>query len=629
MTIDSTQPRRPLRLWPGVVGAILLLAARFGIPVALPEQTIWGVIGGFAGALAVLVWWLFFSRAPWTERLCALALMIVGLAVTWPLVDVSISTGAMGGLLPMLAVPTMTVALVAWAVASRQLSSGSRRATMVATLLLACGAWTLAKTGGFTTSFDNDLMWRWAQTREERLVADPAAALPPAAPPAAPTTPPIPETGGHTVLAPANAAVAMSITVGAEAVSPTAAAPATSAAVPFSEPSRNEWHGFRGQHRDSIVRGSRIETDWAKTPPVSLWRRPIGPGWSSFAVHGDLLYTQEQRGEDEIVTSYELQTGKPVWSHRDAVRFWESNGGAGPRATPTFSDGRIYAFGATGLLNVLDARSGALMWSHDVAGDTRTPVPTWGFSGSPLVVDDLVIVSVSGTLAAYEIATGKARWVGPHHELTSTGAYSSPQRMTIDGVDQVVLLSEAGATSVSPKDGVVLWEHRNATTGGAIIQPALTADGDLLYQRMDMAGGLDLHRVKVTRGAAGWTTEERWTSTSLKPMFNDFVIHHGYAYGFDGSILACLDLQDGKRKWKGGRYGSGQLMLLADQDVLLVVSEEGELALVGATPDGFKQIARVPAIEGKTWNHPVLVGDLLLVRNGEEMAAFRLAPQGR
>jgi outer membrane protein assembly factor BamB len=252
-------------------------------------------------------------------------------------------------------------------------------------------------------------------------------------------------------------------------------------------------------------------------------------------------------------------------------------------------------------------------------------VPTWGFAGSPLVVDDLVVVSVSGTLAAYEIAAGKLRWVGPRHEITSSGSYSSPQRLTIDGVDQVVLLSEAGATSVLPKDGTVLWEH--ALAGNAIIQPAMTAEGDLLLQRMDMVGGIDLHRVKVAHGSGGWTTEDRWTSNSLKAMFNDFVIHNGYAYGFDGSILACVDLQDGTRKWKGGRYGSGQLMLLSDQDVLLVLSEEGDLALVGATPSGFKQIARVPAIEGKTWNHPVLVGDILLVRNGEEMAAFRLARQ--
>jgi hypothetical protein len=134
-----------------------------------------------------------------------------------------------------------------------------------------------------------------------------------------------------------------------------------------------------------------------------------------------------------------------------------------------------------------------------------------------------------------------------------------------------------------------------------------------------------MHRIKVTHGADGWNVEERWTSEGLHPYFNDFVVHKGYAFGFDGSNLGCIDLKDGESKWKGGRYGNGQLVLLPDQDVLLVLSEQGELVLVSATPDQFKELARFPAIKGKTWNHPVLAGDVLLVRNGEEMAAFRLS----
>jgi hypothetical protein len=153
-------------------------------------------------------------------------------------------------------------------------------------------------------------------------------------------------------------------------------------------------------------------------------------------------------------------------------------------------------------------------------------------------------------------------------------------------------------------------------------------DGDVLINAMAATGGQGTRRLTIKHEGAAWTPEERWTTNGLKPYFNDYVIHKGHAYGFDNNILACIDLADGKRKWKGGRFGNGQLVLLADQDVLLVMSEEGELALVSATTEQFKEIARVPALNAKTWNHPVIVGNVLLIRNGEEMAAFRLATEG-
>ena len=122
--------------------------------------------------------------------------------------------------------------------------------------------------------------------------------------------------------------------------------------------------------------------------------------------------------------------------------------------------------------------------------------------------------------------------------------------------------------------------------------------------------------------------QERWTSRGLKPSFSDFVVHDGHAFGFDGAILACIDVEDGTQKWKGGRFGQGQLVLLPDQDLLLVLSERGELALVEATSEQFTELARFPAIEGKTWNQPALVGDVLLIRKLQEMAAFRLPLAG-
>jgi outer membrane protein assembly factor BamB len=259
-----------------------------------------------------------------------------------------------------------------------------------------------------------------------------------------------------------------------------------------------------------------------------------------------------------------------------------------------------------------------VIWSRNAGTDAKKSIPEWGFSSSPAVLDDLVVLGVDGQLVAYDRATGKPRWFGPGHGWS----HSSPQVMTIDGVVQILYVSNAGLTSVAP-DGTVQWEHD--WRGGAIVQPARVGDGDVLLSVLGGGmGGVGVRRLGVDHSSGTWNVQERWTSNGLKPYFNDFVVHKGFAFGFDGSILAAIDLRDGKRVWKGGRYGEGQMLLLADQDLLLVTSGEGELALVRATSDQFTEVARFKAIDGKTWNHPVVVGDVLLIRNGEEMAAFRL-----
>src|SRR5437879_4708743 len=615
----KTPARKPLRLWPGVAIAILLCLVRFVVPVFVPDATLVGVLAVPVGALAIVLSWVFFSRAPWSERLGAVGLMVAALFATSRIIDKSIAKGAQGFLFPILAIPVVSLALVVWAVATRRLSDGPRRATMVATILLASGVWALVRTGGFTAgSFRNDLHWRWTKTPEERLLAksgnEPGALAVRAAA----------ETPEKRLVAKAGKDPEELPPVRAAAKTPEKRLVAKAGDAP--EPLRSvapdtvaEWPGFRGPHRDDIIRGVRIKTDWTASPPVALWRRPIGPGWSSFAVRGGLLYTQEQRGPDEVVACYKLTTGEPVWAHRDPTRFWESNGGPGPRATPTLSHGNVYTFGATGVLNALNAADGAVMWSRNAASDTGMKIPQWGFASSPLVVGDIVIIATAGQLVAYDLVTGARRWVGPAHGVS----YSSPHLLTIDGVAQVLLLSEAGATSVALADGTLLWEH--PWPGYPIVQPALTADSDVLMSVSDSSG---TRRIAVARGPGGWTVQARWPSNGLKPYFNDFVVHHGHAFGFDGSILSCIEHKYGKLSWKDGRYGNGQLVLLPDQDVLLVLSEEGELALVKATPDQFTELARFPAMEGKTWNHPALAGDTLLVRNDREMVAFRLSLAG-
>jgi len=585
----------PIRLWPGAAAVALQWLLRFVIPTFIAGAIGIGYIGAALCTVLILIWWLFFSRVPLPERFGGLALIAAAAAVTPGILDKSIAGGMQGMMFFIYAVPGLCLALVAWAALAAKLSTGPRRVALALAILAACGFWALFRTKGIWGEGGAQLAWRWSETDEQKLLTK--VANEPLAPPGPPAGARAPER------------------------------PAATSAVPKTRPAAPEtaaaWPGFRGARRDGTVSGVRIKTGWDTSPPVELWRRPVGAAWSSFAVQGSRVYTQEQRGEFEVVSCYDAATGKPLWLHQDAARFWESNGGAGPRGTPTLYQGRVYTMGATGILNALDAASGALAWTRNAVTDTGVKIPGWGISSSPLAGGDKVIVAASGRLAAYNLNSGDLIWKGPPAGVS----YSSPHWTVMDGIPQVLILDDAGITSVAPATGQVLWKH--AWPGFTSLQPALTTDGELLITTGNEMGGLGTRCLAVSPGADHWNVTERWTSNGLKPYFNDLVVHKGHAYGFDGAILSAIDLQDGKRKWKGGRYGHGQLILLSDQDLLLVLSEEGELALVRATPEQFSETARVRVLDDKTWNHPVLAGGTLLVRNSKEMAAFRLALQDR
>jgi outer membrane protein assembly factor BamB len=562
------------RLWPGVALLVFQWILWLALPIVAPGAAVYGLlIGVLGGGGAILLWWLFFSRLRWIERLAGLLLATAAPLAAHFVVHDSIAPWV---LVLILFIPFGCLALVGWAAAVRYSPGMPRLTSLPAAALLACSMLAMLRLDGVTGEGHFHLRWRWTPTAEQRLLASTEGEL---------------RTASGTVL---------------------------------NIDAKFTWSEFRGQNRDGVVRGGvKLATDWSHSKPVELWRRPVGPGWSSFAVSGNLVFTQEQRGEDEIVACYQLTTGQPAWAHRDAARFWESVGGAGPRGTPTVSDGRVYTLGATGIVNVLNAADGKVVWSKNAATDTEVKVPEWGFAGSPLVVDDLVVIATGGRLVAYDRKTGDRKWIGPK----GVGGYSSPHLATIGGVRQILLVKSMGVVSVVPQDGAELWKH--TWKGDGIVQPGATTDGDVY---LGSGSGLNpesgVLRLAVARGPEGWTVSERWNSRGLKPYYNDCVFHKGHAYGFDGGILGCIDLADGKRKWKGGRFGHGQVLLLADQDALLVLSEAGVVALVQAAPDAFRELARFKAIEGKTWNHPVLVEDVLLVRNGEEMAAFRL-PQAK
>ncbi|MBI3856263.1 MAG: PQQ-like beta-propeller repeat protein, partial [Planctomycetes bacterium] len=375
---------------------------------------------------------------------------------------------------------------------------------------------------------------------------------------------------------------------------------------------------FRGALRDGAARGVRIAADWKEAPPQLVWKERVGPGWSSIIVVDRFLVTQEQRGDSEAVVCYDAETGQELWSHRNAARFEEGIAGPGPRATPTFREGRIYSLGAKGHLACLEAATGKPVWSKELAPEA--PAPQWGCSASPLIADGKIVVFVGGSSAkgvlAFDAATGAPAW----SREGGKESYSSAQLVALRGKAQIVMQDNRRMAGLSVSDGAVLWERPGE--GESIIpmiQPHPLEDGSLL-----VSSGQDLALLDLQENGGKWNVTEKWTTKRFKPTFNDIVVHGGHAFGLDGGFLSCVDLRNGERVWKKGRYGSGQLLLLADQGLLLVLSETGELALVDARPQEPGEAFRFQALEGKTWNHPALAGDRVYVRNATEMACYRL-----
>ena len=383
--------------------------------------------------------------------------------------------------------------------------------------------------------------------------------------------------------------------------------------------SRPYWTDFRGPARDGRYGQTRLDLDWPAEGLEPLWRQPIGGGYASFVVAEGLVFTIEQRRNQEVVAAYALETGRELWTHAWDARFDELMGGPGPRATPTWHRGHVYALGATGMLWSLDARTGEVVWTRDILADSRATNLEWAMSGSPLVVDDLVVVQPGGgsgwSVVAYHRDTGEVVW----HALDDMQSYTSPMVTTLAGERQILVVTGERVVGLT-LDGDTYWDHAwEVSTVPNIAQPLIVGP-DRLFLSASYGRGAAV--IELANPEPPFDVETVWANNRMKNKFGSSVLHDGYVYGLDESILACVDPRTGELMWKGGRYGYGQLLLASDH--LIVLTERGELALVRATPEGHEELARFPALEGKTWNVPALADGILLVRNAREMAAFDL-----
>jgi outer membrane protein assembly factor BamB len=401
-----------------------------------------------------------------------------------------------------------------------------------------------------------------------------------------------------------------------ESQAPAAVAPV---AAPKAPPRESDFPQFLGPNRDGRLAGPKLATNWTEQPPAQLWRIPVGAAWSGFAVVGSVAITQEQRGEEECVIAYDLQTGQVRWSHADNKRYFNTLAGEGPRATPTIAGPRVLAQGATGLLNCLDVADGHPLWSKDIFEENGGSRPTWGEAISPLVQNDLVIVSAGGpkqtALVAYRVADGSLAWSSGTH----SAGYSSPVAATLAGTKQILLFADAliGSDAATGKQ---LWRFPWPGGHPHVATPVIAIESDVV---ISSGYGTGSARVKIERDTAGqWSAKQVWRTNRMKAKFTDLILHRGFIYGLDDGIMECIDAGTGALAWKDGRYGHGQTLLAAE--LLVVMAESGAVVLVDPQPDRLRELTRFTALNEKTWNPPALAGEYLVVRNDRQAACFRM-----
>ncbi len=441
------------------------------------------------------------------------------------------------------------------------------------------------------------------------------------------------------------------------------AAKAPPAGIDLATTGDTDFPQFLGPQRSNYLPGPELDRNWKANPPKELWRRQIGAGWSGFASVNGYAVTLEQRGDDEWVTCYDIATGEPAWGHSIKGRHDNPLGGLGPRSTPTIHGGRVYALGATGVLRCLDGKDGSLVWSDDLRkryfGDKPAEelkkldeaLVQWGRAGSPLIVNDLVIVPAGGpretakSLVAFKAETGELVWEAGEDQIS----YASPAIATLAGAAQILIVNEKTVTGHDPATGKVLWSHdwpgsdtplnqqfanekerlkllKGNSSQDAASSQAVPLPGNRVLLTKGYGGGAELIEIAAAEEGGSLAAKSVWRNKGvLETKFTNVCVIGEHVYGLSNGYLECVDLATGKKTWKKSRhaeFGHGQVLGVGD--VLLVQAEEGDLVLVEANPERLVELGRIPALSGKTWNNLCLVGKKLLVRNDREAACYEL-----
>jgi outer membrane protein assembly factor BamB len=383
-----------------------------------------------------------------------------------------------------------------------------------------------------------------------------------------------------------------------------------------ADPSKGaDWPQFRGPQQNGVSAEKGLLRSWPESGPKVLWKKPIGSGFSTVTVADGALYTMAVEGESETAYRLRESDGEVVWRVPLGPVFPEMFGN-GPRSTPMVEGDVVYVLSATGRLHALKTKDGARLWELDLVKELGSTTPNRGFSQSPLVDGDLLILEAGGkegkAVVGLDKKTGKILWSG----LDGKPGYVTPLAVTIEGIRQYVFVRtiEGDIVSFLP-DGKIYWKY--SWKPGAIASPLFLPPNRIFASASEDVGAVLL---EVAKGPNGGTVREVWNNRLMKNHFSSPVLYDGHIYGFDNASLKCIVAETGEQKWVQRGYGKGSL--IAADGLLYILSDQGQLILAEATPAGFKEKGRIGVLQGKTWIAPVLSRGRLYLRDDDEMVVL-------
>jgi outer membrane protein assembly factor BamB len=380
-----------------------------------------------------------------------------------------------------------------------------------------------------------------------------------------------------------------------------------------------EWFQWRGPNRDGISAETGLLQHWPKSGPPQVWRTAgLGNGYSSFSTSGGRLYTLGARAGNEYVIALDRATGKKVWEYLNGRRY-ENDRGDGPRSTPTVDGDRLYVFGGSGDLTCLDAASGKRIWTVNVVQKFRGGNPYWGYSESPLVVGDRILVNAGGRNASI-VAVSKADGATLWQQHNDGAGYSSPMLMRTGSLSQVIFFTESRTLAVDPRDGRLLWSYNKAANGTANIATPIV-HGTRVFVSSDYGTGAALLDVRAAGNIA--TANEVYFTRDMRNHHSSSVLIGEHVYGFSSSILTALKFDTGAMAWRDRSVGKGSLIFADNR--LYLYSENGVVGLAEASPAAYRELGRftIPQQSGlSTWSHPMIAGGLLVIRDQDAVFAY-------